>query len=107
MSKAWSPLIVAILLLATGATHATDSGLEYKCPQVVDPNRRLPPVTDADYKRRVHESNARFCDEAARKRLGLYRGRVEIFSSPDSDLSKDSGLIGSTDGRSIKLDLRW
>lgn len=100
-------LIIAMALLDAGAVGAANSALEYECPDVVDLNRRAPPVTDADYARRIHETNTRFCNEAARKRLGLYRGRMELFSSPGSDLSKDSDFTGSTDGRSIQFDLRW
>ncbi len=99
--------IVALLLLGTGASGAANSVVEDKCPDIVDTNRRALPVTDADYARRIQETNARYCNETARKKLGLYRGRMELFSSPNSDLSKDSDFVGSTDGRSIKLDLRW
>jgi hypothetical protein len=65
---------------------------------------------------RIHPSGPGAACPAKRK-LALLRGSKETLwhrerpgrtlSSPDREYRTDPGVMGTTDGRSIKLDMRW
>ena len=99
-------LVIAGLLLVTAMAGAETQG-QHRCPEPPDLNGSKPPITDADHERQGRQRSAKFCDDVLEKRLGLDRGRMELFSSPGGEHSDDAGLTGSTNGRTIEFDLRW
>ena len=98
-------LFTSILLLGMLPAAAQTPESWSQCPRYTVNNGPL--LTEADRERRVRSTEGWPCYDVLEKRFGVRRGRMELFSSPSRNDKTDSSLIGTTDGRSIKLDLKW
>jgi hypothetical protein len=93
-------------VLACPATYGADALRQPDCPLPSAYGKTGPlGVTQADSQRRNRQIDEQECRDSLAKKLGVHDRRFELFSSRPED--EDSGLVGTTDGRSIKLELRW
>jgi hypothetical protein len=99
-------IIASILLLAALPASGHEVENWSQCPRYT--LQEGPVLTESDRERRVRSTEGGWpCYDVLEKRFGMKKGRIELFSSPDRNSRTDSSLIGTTDGRSIKLDLKW